>query len=433
MSTGPTAITACAMVLTVTAGCSVNGPTYPEVIGHETAPAPEQVRIVFLRPDDRYDDYSGSEAVIRVNDGKLGELGYGGFLYTDVPAGAASIEAGTSNPLRLPWVKSCRFQLELNAGSTVFFDVRPRPSSVAIGVLSAIVGFGLIGAGPTTYGVGEVGEMFVDEMAQSAQGPQPHKLHRQRSLRARSAADLSSLRTSTGSWRCKNWKAFPGRADRGRSRKPLLQVVRFELRAPRPHLACDHELAVAPVMDRARLPQGSDMRLDDAPDEYTVGLDDNVVMQPAFEAGITFVDQRSRDLVRRPWREPEILDLVVIAAVRVPYGNDRIEKLYGWDIDHAFAGCAYQTIAPVLIPYVAGEQRGFELQHHVPAHGHDIDFVASFGGHEDDRPGLEMLPDLVQRIVLLASVGHKTIVHMLQAACDQRNFVQLLCGFILFL
>jgi len=168
MSTRPTIITACAMVLGVTAGCGVNGPTYPEVIGHETALAPEQVRIVFLRPDDRYDDYSGSEAVIRVNDDQLGELGYGGFLYTDVPAGDVNIETGTSNPLRLPWIRSCRLQLELNAGSTVFYDVQPRPANVAIGVLSAIVGFGLIGAGPTTYGVGEMGEMFVDDMAQTA-------------------------------------------------------------------------------------------------------------------------------------------------------------------------------------------------------------------------------------------------------------------------
>ena len=227
MSTRPTIITACAMVLGVTAGCGVNGPTYPEVIGNETALAPEQVRIVFLRPDDRYDDYSGSEAVIRVNDGKLGELGYGGFLYTDVPAGAVSIETGTSNPLSLPWIRSCQLQLELNAGSTVFFDVQPRQKSVAIGVLSAFIGFGLIGAGPTTYGVGEVGEMFVDNMARSAARAAATQAARSAESAGKSAADLSSLRTSTGSWRCRNWKAFPGRADRGRSRGPLPQVVRL--------------------------------------------------------------------------------------------------------------------------------------------------------------------------------------------------------------
>ena len=149
-------------------GCAAQGPKYPEVIQQKVPVAEEQARIVFLRPNSRYDDYSASKAAIGVNDQKLGGLAYGGFLIADIAAGAVAVMASAMNPLKNPLVGSCKLQLQVPPGSTVYFDVRPRTASIVAGAIGSSAGVATMGNTETVYGIDEVGKAIIESGAQDA-------------------------------------------------------------------------------------------------------------------------------------------------------------------------------------------------------------------------------------------------------------------------
>lgn len=76
---------------------SANGPTYSRTLEDVGVPAADQARIVFLRPDPRYDDASASRIVVRIDDRVVGKLAYGGFILADVAPGEVEVEASARN------------------------------------------------------------------------------------------------------------------------------------------------------------------------------------------------------------------------------------------------------------------------------------------------------------------------------------------------
>lgn len=140
------------------AGCASQGARYPEVIALAGAPPSGHARIVLLRPDKRFDNYSLSRAVIRVNDRSLGKLAYGGFLFADVTGDETVLEASARNR----WYGSCALRVKANAGDTLYVDVAPRPANIAAEIVGAVAGEAVVGGGSGNAGMNEI---LVDKRA----------------------------------------------------------------------------------------------------------------------------------------------------------------------------------------------------------------------------------------------------------------------------
>lgn len=146
------AIATAALVASALPGCATQGPPYPEKIAEAGPPVSGHTRIILLRPDKRYDDYSLSRAVIRVNDAPLGKLAYGGFLYVDVTGDEVAIEASAKS--RVYGV--CKLRLPANAGDTLYVDVAPRPASIAADIVGTVAGAAIVGNAPSANTPAEV-------------------------------------------------------------------------------------------------------------------------------------------------------------------------------------------------------------------------------------------------------------------------------------
>lgn len=140
------------LLLSTMEGCATQGGPYPEVIAAAGAPLEGHARIVLLRPDKRFDNYSLSRAVIRVNDRILGKLAYGGFLFVDVPEEETVLEASAKNR----WYGICQLRLQAKAGDTIYLDVAPRPADVAADLVGAAVGAAAVGGGSSHAGMDEI-------------------------------------------------------------------------------------------------------------------------------------------------------------------------------------------------------------------------------------------------------------------------------------
>ena len=149
-----------ALLLGAMAGCASNSPRYPEVMAESGVPPEGHARIVLLRPDERFDNYSLSRALIRVNDREFGRLAYGGFLYLDVK-GETLVEAAVRNR----WAGSCALRIRARPGDTIYLDVTPRPVNVAAELAGAAVAAAIPGPDVST-----VGDVFVESAASGATG-----------------------------------------------------------------------------------------------------------------------------------------------------------------------------------------------------------------------------------------------------------------------
>jgi len=130
-------------------GCAAQGARYSEIAG--TPVASDQARIVLLRPNDRYDDYSLSKAVVKVNDATVGKLAYGGFLKLDVAAGDVAVKVQAKNAL----YGICELRFATEPGTTVYLDVAPRTASVIAGAAGTLVGAAAVNP-PAEAGMGQV-------------------------------------------------------------------------------------------------------------------------------------------------------------------------------------------------------------------------------------------------------------------------------------
>ena len=146
-------------------GCvSAKGATYSETLLEAGAPSPNRARIVFLRPDQRYDDASLSRMVVRIDDRIIGKLAYGGFLIAEVPAGQTVLEISADNRF---W-GTCKLPLEVAAGDTRYFDAVVRPTNIAAGAVGAIAGGAAVGSVPVEVAAGAVAGDAVASAAESA-------------------------------------------------------------------------------------------------------------------------------------------------------------------------------------------------------------------------------------------------------------------------
>jgi hypothetical protein len=150
----------------VLAGCvTAKGATYPQTLFEVGALAPNDARIVFLRPDQRYDDASLSRMVVRIDDRIIGKLAYGGFLIADVPAGQTVLEISADNRF---W-GTCKLPLEIAAGDTRYFDATPRPANIAAGAVGVLAGGAAVGsAAPAVVAAGSVAGDAAASAAESA-------------------------------------------------------------------------------------------------------------------------------------------------------------------------------------------------------------------------------------------------------------------------
>jgi len=142
-------------------GCATQGKPYAETIELAGAPLPARARIIVLRPDQRFDNYSLSKAYVRIDKELFGKLAYGGFLFADVDAGA--VEISTSGKSKVYGV--CRLPLEVAAGETLYVDLAPRTESVIADIVGSLAGLMVPGLDSFAEGIGA---MTVGSAAASA-------------------------------------------------------------------------------------------------------------------------------------------------------------------------------------------------------------------------------------------------------------------------
>jgi hypothetical protein len=144
---------------------TAKGATYSATLFERGALDPNDARIVFLRPDQRYDDASLSRMVIRIDDRIVGKLAYGGFLIEDVPAGEVVLEISADNR----FYGTCKLPFQVAAGDTKYFDAGVRPANIAAGTIGVVAGGAAIGgAAPSPAGVA-AGSVAGDAVASAAE------------------------------------------------------------------------------------------------------------------------------------------------------------------------------------------------------------------------------------------------------------------------
>jgi hypothetical protein len=146
---------------------TARGGSYAESLFDIGAPNPNDARIVFLRPDQRYDDASLSRMVIRVDDRIVGKLAYGGFLIEDVSPGEVVLEISADNR----FYGTCKLPLRVVAGETKYFDAKVRPTNIAAGAIGVLAGGAAVGGAspsPAEVAAGSVAGNAVASAAESA-------------------------------------------------------------------------------------------------------------------------------------------------------------------------------------------------------------------------------------------------------------------------
>ena len=160
-------------------------------------------------------------------------------------------------------------------------------------------------------------------------------------------------------------------------------------------------------MNRAReLGRGRSMGLDDLEDEETVLFDEAGIHEIAFEVGIAFTNERRRDLLACYRAQPELFELVDVAAGGIADPNNFRRKVFGRDVDDAFPALADHVEAVVFAPDVAADEGGLKSHHHVPPHGHDVCLSGPRRADKDDRTRLQKPADLGHGKVLLFICSH---------------------------
>ena len=121
---------------------TAKGATYSQAMFEIGAVNPNDARIVFLRPDQRYDDASLSRMVVRIDNRIIGKLAYGGFLVAEILPGEVVLEVSADNRL---W-GTCKLPLRVVAGDTTYFDASPRLANSVAGAAGMLAGGAAVGA-----------------------------------------------------------------------------------------------------------------------------------------------------------------------------------------------------------------------------------------------------------------------------------------------
>ena len=137
-------------------GCTTQKTSYAAALDRIGPVANGHARIVLLRPDQRFDNYSLSAAHIHIDDEKAGKLAYGGFLLFDVDSSEVVLAASARNR----FYGVCELKVSAKAGETLYLDVAPRPANVLAELAGAAVGAAVVGGGPTELGIEDI---LIDE------------------------------------------------------------------------------------------------------------------------------------------------------------------------------------------------------------------------------------------------------------------------------
>ena len=146
---------------------TAKGATYSQTMFEVGAVNPNDARIVFLRPDQRYDDASLSRMVVRIDDRLVGKLAYGGFLIADVLPGEVVLEISADNRA---W-GTCKLPILVVAGDTTYLDASPRLANSVAGAIGVMAGGAAVGgaaAGPAEVAAGSVAGDMAASAAESA-------------------------------------------------------------------------------------------------------------------------------------------------------------------------------------------------------------------------------------------------------------------------
>ena len=123
------------------AACAATGASYKEITADTPPVMANQARIIVLRRKDRYDDYSASKAVVRINDRMAGKIRYGGFFFVDVQPGQVKLLASARNT----GYGTCELHLPITAGTTSYVDVAPRMAHSLAGLAGSAAGAAAVG------------------------------------------------------------------------------------------------------------------------------------------------------------------------------------------------------------------------------------------------------------------------------------------------
>jgi len=148
-----------ASVTAALVGCAVTGASYKETTADSTPVAADQARVILLRRKDRYDDYSASKAVVRINDRVAGKIRYGGFFYVDVPPGQVKLLASARNT----GYGTCELRIPIAAGTTTYVDVAPRMAHSLAGLAGSAAGAAAVG----TDGAATLTEALITDPAKA--------------------------------------------------------------------------------------------------------------------------------------------------------------------------------------------------------------------------------------------------------------------------
>ena len=160
-------LVAAGLVAGVLAGCvTAKGAPFSETLAKAGALPADHARVVFLRPDQRYDDASANRIVLRVGERVVGKLAYGGFILADVPAGDVVVEASARNR----FFGTCKLSLKPAAGDTIYLDVAPRPANIAAGAVGAVFGGAIAGGAVASASQVAVGSTVGGTAASAAEG-----------------------------------------------------------------------------------------------------------------------------------------------------------------------------------------------------------------------------------------------------------------------
>jgi hypothetical protein len=131
--------------------------------------------------------------------------------------------------------------------------------------------------------------------------------------------------------------------------------------------------------------------------EEVVLVDQARVCDFAFEVGEALGDEGRTHVLRGDRRQSETLELVGVASGRVAHADHFVSELCRRNRDDALLRRAQRGEAVIVAAHDAGDERRFEIDHHVPRHRHHIGSDLVSCRQQDDGAGFQNLVDLGQR------------------------------------
>ena len=143
----------------------------------------------------------------------------------------------------------------------------------------------------------------------------------------------------------------------------------------------------------------------DLEDEHTVFVHHARIAYLAFEVGVAFGNQRRGDASGGLRSETKFLEFVEDTARSISTADNFLCQLDGGNVDDAFPRFSQNVKREIAIADYARNGGGYEINHHVPRHGHHVGSFAARGRDQHDWAGLQKAVDLRQRKRRFVHIG----------------------------